>query len=338
MPRQARIDVSGLLYHIMIRGIEKRVIFPTREDREDFIERLKKSIEESGAKCFAWVLMPNHVHLLIKTGEKKLSSMMRSLLTGYATNFNLKYERSGHLFQNRYKSIICEEEKYLLDLIRYIHLNPLRAGIVREIAELDDYEWSGHSAIVGKCKRQWQETEDFLKIFGKDVESARENYRDFIKRRIKSGGDNKYHVGGLKRSRGMMQEEETAGNGEKGMKQPSDARILGSGEFVIGILKDFDKNEILKCKIKSKLDLGQLIYKVSKYYGMEVSKLKGDSRMRGVSKARAVLVNIGIDYMGLSGREFEKELNISSSGISKLHKRGEAIIGGEKRIVQEIIS
>ena len=86
------------------------------------------------------------------------------------------------------------------------------------------------------------------------------------------------------------------------------------------------------------MDLGQLIYKVSKYYGMEVSKLKGDSRMRGVSKARAVLVNIGIDYMGLSGREFEKELNISSSGISKLHKRGEAIIGGEKRIVQEIIS
>ena len=142
MPRQARIDISGLLYHVMIRGIERREIFPNRIDKEDFIERLGKSLTESGAKCFSWVLMPNHAHLLIRVGEKKLSRIMRGLLSGYATKYNIRHKRSGHLFQNRYKAIICEEERYLIELIRYIHLNPIRANIVKDMRELDKYEWS----------------------------------------------------------------------------------------------------------------------------------------------------------------------------------------------------
>lgn len=336
MPRQARIDISGLLYHVMIRGIERKEIFPKKIDKQDFIERLGKSLAESGAKCFAWVLMPNHAHLLIRVGEKKLSRIMRGLLSGYATKYNIRHKRSGHLFQNRYKAIICEEERYLLELIRYIHLNPIRANMVKDMRELDKYEWSGHSIVVGNGKRQWQETGDVLRMFGIVVSSAREKYREYMEEGIRIGKHSKYNGGGLKRSAEGLQE--VLKNREAGIEEQSDERVLGSGKFVESIIKGLEEKDKIKNKMKRGLDIEKLALKVSKYYGLKITQIKGESRMREVSKARAVLVNMGIDYLGLSGRSLEKELDMSSSGISKLYRRGEELIKSEEKVIQEIIS
>lgn len=129
---------------MIVRGIERRRVFESDRDREDFLARLEKIILEGKAKCFAWALIPNHAHILLRTGSTLLSKMMRRLLTGYAVSFNLRYERAGHLFQNRYKSIVCEEDSYLLELVRYIHLNAIRGGLVAGIEKLDRYPWSGH--------------------------------------------------------------------------------------------------------------------------------------------------------------------------------------------------
>ena len=152
MPRQARLDAPGLLQHVMARGIERRKLFRDDKDRKSFLNRLTLILEETQTQCYAWALIPNHFHLLLRTGPTPLSKVMRRLMTGYAVTFNKRHKRSGHLFQNRYKSVVCEEDPYLLELIRYIHLNPLRAGIVKDLKELDKYPWTGHSTIIGKKK------------------------------------------------------------------------------------------------------------------------------------------------------------------------------------------
>ena len=153
MPRIARLDTPGLLHHIMIRGIERRRIFNDDKDRENFIERLSILLPETQSQCYAWALMTNHAHLLIRSGPSGISNLMRRLLTGYAVSYNRRHKRHGQLFQNRYKSVICQEDAYLLELVRYIHLNPLRAKLVDNLEQLNDYPYSGHSALMGKRKR-----------------------------------------------------------------------------------------------------------------------------------------------------------------------------------------
>jgi putative transposase len=117
MPRKARIDASGALHHIIVRGIERRKIFWDDADRDSFVRRLGRVVGETDTGCFAWALMPNHAHLLLRTGRTPIAGVMRRLLTGYAVEFNRRHRRHGHLFQNRYKSILCQQDPYLLELV-----------------------------------------------------------------------------------------------------------------------------------------------------------------------------------------------------------------------------
>jgi putative transposase len=148
MPRRSRIDAPGALHHIIARGIEKGKIFRDDSDRNNFLERLGEIVEHTKTPCLAWALIPNHIHLLLKTGQTPVATLMRRLLTGYAVSFNRRHRRYGHLFQNRYKSILCQEDAYLLELVKYIHLNPLRARIVEDMEALGEYPFSGHSTKV----------------------------------------------------------------------------------------------------------------------------------------------------------------------------------------------
>ena len=174
MPRLGRLDAPGVLHHVMGRGIEKRKIFLSDEDRNDFIDRLSALVQKGAIEIYAWVLMPNHFHILCKTKNLSLASSMRKLLTGYVVNFNKRHRRYGHLFQNRYKSIVCQEDAYLKELVRYIHLNLLRAGLVKNLKELGRNPWSGHSALIGKVKRKWQNTGYVLSYFG-SAKNAKKN-------------------------------------------------------------------------------------------------------------------------------------------------------------------
>lgn len=135
MPRLARLDAPGVLHHVMGRGIERKKIFLRDIDRNDFLARLSELAQAGAMEIYAWALMPNHFHILCKTKDMPLASCMRRVLTGYVVNFNKRHRRYGHLFQNRYKSIVCQEDAYLKELVRYIHLNPLRAGLVKDLKE-----------------------------------------------------------------------------------------------------------------------------------------------------------------------------------------------------------
>ena len=136
MPRKVRIDAPGALHHIIIRGIERRKIFRDNKDRDNFLDRLGNVLSDTGTPCYAWALIPNHAHFLLKTGNTPISTIMQRVLTGHAVYFNRRHRRHGKLFQNRYKSILCQEDAYLLELVRYIHLNPLRAKVVSDFSNL----------------------------------------------------------------------------------------------------------------------------------------------------------------------------------------------------------
>lgn len=165
MPRQSRLDWSGAVHHVMARGVGKCIVFLDPEDRHDFVRRLSALVMECGISLMAWALMPNHIHLLSRTGPVPLGKFMQRLLTGYAGYFNRRYDRVGHLFQNRFKSILVQEEVYLLRLVRYIHLNPLRAGLVGSVHELLDYQWCGHGGLAGTVTIPWLDRESVLMRF-----------------------------------------------------------------------------------------------------------------------------------------------------------------------------
>jgi len=154
---------------------------------------------------YAWALMPNYFHLLVRTGSRPLPRSMRSLLTGYVGSFNRRHRRNGHLVHNRYKSVVCEEGPYFFALVYSIHLYPLQARIVRNLRELARYPYSGHTALVGKGKYRWQDTGAVLGQFGANLRGARRKYEIFVADGVSQGRRAELQGGGLVRSSGWME-------------------------------------------------------------------------------------------------------------------------------------
>jgi len=182
MPRDARIDFPGAFHHVYARGIEKRKIFLDDWDKGELRRRIRINLEKFEASCLAWAFMPNHFHLIFFSSKGNLSGFMRCVMTGYANYFNRKYDRAGHLFQNRYKSSLIDSARYLLELIRYVHLNPIRAGIVSSLEQLSEYPWTSHFGIRRSEDFPWKEFPeiyDFFACYGETEVFSR--YLDFLK-------------------------------------------------------------------------------------------------------------------------------------------------------------
>ena len=177
MPRQGRIDYPGALQHIIGRGIERRAIFKEEADKTLFLKIIREQLSKSSVQIYAWSIMDNHFHILLQTGKTRLSEFMRRILTGYAVNYNKTHKRAGHLFQNRYKSILCDKDEYLLSLIRYIHLNPVKAKVM-DINSLYRYKWTGHKEILKKQEEGIIVREEVLGYFGKTEPKAIALYKE----------------------------------------------------------------------------------------------------------------------------------------------------------------
>ena len=182
MPRRARLDAPGTLHHVITRGIERRRIVDDDVDRENFVERMGRVASDTATVIYAWSLMANHCHILLRSGPSGLPAYMRRVLTGYAISYNRRHSRHGHLFQNRYKSIVCEEDAYFKELVRYIHLNPLRAKLVETLGKLDGYRWCGHSVLMARVKHDWQDRDYVLGWFGHTDGEAKRYYRQYVKK------------------------------------------------------------------------------------------------------------------------------------------------------------
>jgi putative transposase len=325
MPRLARLDAPGVLHHIIIRGIERRKIFRDERDRENFLGRLGKLLLETKTGCYAWTLLENHAHFLLRTGDISLATFMRRLLTGYVVSFNRRYKRHGHLFQNRYKSIVCQEDAYLQELVRYIHLNPLRAGLVPHLGALNSYAYCGHSALMGEAKRPWQDVDYVLHSFGRRVGDARREYLAYVEAGIQTGRRRDLVGGGLVRSLGGWAEvQKLRLRGKDHIK--SDERILGDSDFVDSVLGHAEEHYARQCALqRSGYDLERVAERVSEIYGINVGEIWGGGRQQHRVGARSLFCYWAVRELGNSLTSLAVRLGMSPAGVGYAVQRGETI-------------
>ena len=322
MPRRARLDAPGTLHHVMLRGIERGRIVKDVADRKNFVTRLGELSAGTNTSIYAWALMTNHAHILLRSSEIGLSGFMRRLLTGYAISYNRRHQRWGHLFQNRYKSIVCDEDAYFTELVRYIHLNPLRAKLVKSLTQLDRYRWCGHGTLMGKVKYDWQDRDYVLKWFGRTESEAKGEYRNYVKEGIDLGRRPELVGGGLIRSLGGWSAVKALRRA--GDRELSDERILGSGEFVEQIIKEAEG------KVKYQLPVKEQNRKIDKFItnlckNTKVSKkeLKSGSRRKEVSGVRSLIAIELVKKHGISLAEVARRVGVSTTAVSKIIRRAD---------------
>jgi REP element-mobilizing transposase RayT len=328
MPRQSRIDTAGALHHIIARGIERRTIFNDDQDRYDFIKNLGLILEQTKTACYAWSLIPNHFHLLLKTSQEPIATVMRRLLTGHAVRYNRRHQRHGHLFQNRYKSILCQEDSYLFELVRYIHLNPVRAKLVSDLDQLDHYPFSGHGVIMGRNEHPWQSSKEVLEHFGNKLVPARCKYKEFVAQGIAEGKREDLTGGGLIRSAGGWTAVKELRESQVHAK--SDERILGDGDFVSEILSQTEESFKRHLALKAHgVDVKFVAKRVAVLLDLAEDDVWREGKFRDVVRARSLLCYWAVRELGESMSSLARRLNISTVAVSKSVTRGAEIAKSE---------
>jgi putative transposase len=338
MARQARLDAPGVLHHVIIRGIERKKIFKDKTDQDNFVDRLACLIPETQTACYAWTLMGNHAHFLFRSGPSGLATLMRRLLTGYAVSFNRRHKRHGQLFQNRYKSIICQEDTYFKELLRYIHLNPLRGKIVDDLKGLQRYPYCGHGVLLNRKQSHWQDIGYVLKYFSDRKKEARKKYLSYVTAGLNQGHRPELVGGGLIRSLGGWAEVKSIR--KFGMDRlKGDQRILGDSDFVQSVLdiadEKFERTYELK---KLGIDLDYITARVLKIFDIEKNDLFIKNRQKPVADARGLFCYWAVRELGFSLSHMAHVLTMTPAGVSYAVRRGASIVKQKNyQLVEESI-
>lgn len=316
-----RLHIPGGCYHVIGRGLERRYIFEAEADKLDFLRRFGEYLPKCEVQCLAWAIMSNHYHFLLRVGSHPLSKLMAPLLGGYASYYNRSYNRAGYVFQNRFKSTLCDEESYLLELIRYIHLNPMRAGMIDSLSELDSYAWTGHAGILGIGTKPWHAINETLGHFGDTQEGARIRYREYVKEGMENGKSKNLSGGGLIRSYdGWETLSRVRSEHERCL---GDERILGSSEFV-GSALSHDELDIKRSSLRSNQgwNLDKLTKVICIYCDISEIQLANKARCNNLALAKALICYWGKDELGITLRELASHLQISQQAATKWRKKG----------------
>jgi len=332
MPRGPRLDAPGTLHHVMVRGLDRQVIFRDDRDRDDFVRRVATLAEAGYLAVYAFAVLPNHVHLLVRTQTRPLSRNMRSLLTGYAGQFNRRHRRTGHLFQNRYKSIVVDEEVYFLELVRYLHLNPLRAGIVEDLGSLARSPWTGHSALLGHLARPWLAASEILGRFPGSARAARRAYQAFVAAGSSQGRRPELQGGGLRRSLGGWEAVATLRRGREAYV--ADERVLGCGDFVEALYRQVERRDAQRRILSHRApNLGAMIERVARASNLLPEALVGGGRTRAITRARDGLAYLWVEVLGRSGRELARAINLHPVSVCRAVQRGREQQGGWRELL-----
>ncbi len=288
MSRKPRIHYPGAIYHVMLRGNAKQTIFHREEEYRYFEDILAQGLEQYSLMLHAYCWMENHVHMALQVTDKPLSKLMQNISQRYTQWFNKRYDRVGHLFQGRYKAILVDKDAYLLDLIRYIHLNPVRANMVSNPI---DYPLSSHAAYTGHVQPpSWLIIDRGLGQFGKTKSAAHAAYLHFM---------------------GQTTEEELLEQLRHGTKQ---GRILGNEDFIKGALKQN------KEKVSAEITIEQIVDVVAQAYQVSPREMTSASRARHLAEARAISAMIGMDHCDFLLSDFTQYFNRNMPSMSKLVK------------------
>jgi len=278
----------------MIRGNGGQNIFTDDEDRYRFYLLLQEGVEKYGHRIHAFCLMDNHAHMAIRVGEKPLSRIMQTLCFRYTQWVNSRQKKVGHLFQGRYKAIVVDADAYLAELVRYIHLNPVRAKIVKAP---ENYPWSGHRAYMGHEKLPWLTTDWVLSQFSQRLKTARTKYDKFVQYGRDEGHRQEFHSG------------------------TSEGRILGDDTFIEEALEKAEQAE------RKPATIGEVIETVIKLYGLTEQEIVAGGKQRYVSEARGMIAYLVREISGLSLTDLSKRMR---RDVSSLSAAAERILGSSK--------
>ena len=278
--------------------------------------------KKTGTATYAWSLLKNHAHLLLRSGNSGLPKFRRRFLTGYAFGYNRRHKRFGHLFQNRYKSILCEEDPYFRELVRYIHLNPVRAGLVADLQESETYPWCGHCVVLGRKENNWQERDYVLGWFGEKEKTARQAYRRYVEEGLPLGQRPNLEGGGLIRSQGGRSNVISMRRQED--REMSDERILGSGDFVEQMLAEADASAKARFPAKERGEKAQeMITRLCAEEKLNLEEMRSGSRRPPVSTLRSTAASLLVELYGVPLAEAARYPGVTTSAISKSLQKGE---------------
>ncbi len=284
MARRPRVFAPGLLYHVIVRGNQRRLTFRSDQDYNAYLERLEKYHAKFQIRIFAYCLMPNHVHLLLETGSTPLGKFMQGLQQSYTQYFNRRYRKVGHLFQGRYKAIICDKDKYLLALVRYIHLNPVRAGLAKRP---EGYFYSGHGSYLIQGAPKIIEAKPILSVLG-----GKKRYERFVLEGMSENHNEEYYA-------------------------VEDQRFLGDEEFGAEISRKI--GEITGRRTKTPIE--QAFKTIARQAGVAPEVLRGGDRRWEITKKRAETVALLIRQYGYRVSEVAEYLGRDQAHISTMLSR-----------------
>jgi REP element-mobilizing transposase RayT len=301
MPRGPRIDAPGAIHHVIVRGVERCDIFRDDRDRERFLDRLGELIVESKARCFAWALMSNHVHIVLQTGNgPTLSKLMQRVGTSHALYFNRRHARVGHLVQNRFKSHLVEDDTYLLALVRYVHCNPLAAGLVPSLEALAAHPWTGHGALIGRRRVRFEAVEHVLALFAPRPAEGRERLLAFM----------------AEESDAMLALEQAEAWAE------GEQEDIASPSFGLRDTPGGCAGLSSRCA-PTLANLDGLVATVCDSLGVDRDELRSGRRDRRTSVARAVVARTAVLKHGIPLRVVARWLGVSATAVAKAVKKAE---------------
>lgn len=283
MSRKPRIHVPGGFYHVILRGNGRNDIFFSVNDSKYFENLISEGKERFGHRIHAYCWMRNHVHMVVEVAQISLSKIIQNLSFRYTRYINNKHDKVGHLFQGRYKAILVDAENYLLELIRYIHLNPYRAKIVNQPQE---YKWSSHRVYLERCKCEWLTTDYIYSYFSKNKGHAKVLYENFIFDGLEEGYRKQFSIGNI------------------------DGRILGNEEFTDDILS------IEQITENSNVHMDKILENVTLKFSIDVNDLKSFNRSREFTKIRTLIGYLVYEYSNNSLSEYSRFINRDISTIS----------------------
>jgi REP element-mobilizing transposase RayT len=310
MARQLRVEFENAFYHVTSRGNQRDKIFYDAADRERFLEILSRTKERYGFLLHAYALMDNHYHLLMETPKANLSQIMQNINTSYTVYVNRKYQRSGHLLQGRFKGIIVDKDRYLIALSRYIHLNPVRAKLVKRPA---DYPWTSYKAFLDqKAEDSLVDTGDTLSYFSKHRKRAVRAYREFV--------------------------EAAEGKEENPFAAMEAGLLLGKGPFKAKVLRRIEKMKVDEespqaRRLRKRVSVDAVIKACQLFYGRNRKALV--ERVRG-NEGRQVAIYLAKILSGEKGKEIGRHFGIKGPAVSDAIKRIEGRLEKESQLRERI--
>lgn len=312
----SRLDHPGSLHHVMGHGMGDECILQTDEDKGSFLARLDLLASGMDFRVYAWALMPNHFHLLIEIGSHRLHEIMHRLLGGFSISYNRRHRHRGHVFMSRFKSILVCRDEYLYELIRYIHLNPLRAGLVGRLSELADYPWTGHRAIIRGEEHVWYSVKDVLSAFGTDEAESRRAYLSHLSAGIGDGESDLLESGSLRICRGGIVREKGVCSDQR--RYDYVGMILGSRDFAVGTAHTLDDRRRQTRKRGQEHEMVEaIIEEVCAQFSITPVQLTGRTKGGCVSSARHAAARL-LSEAGFSRADISRRLCLAPSTITGL--------------------